>query len=246
MKDDLRGWWSKSAENYDKVVQEGMECEFENRGWQVVFTEAIGPEKRRILDIGTGPGVVAFQLAQLGHDVTGVDFSDRMLEAARRNAGRYGLKIDFQRGDAEDLPFVDGAFDVIVSKYVLWTIPDPESALKEWYRVVKPGGKVVYVDGNWTTDLERSWFLRRWQDLVRIHGTITGDGGGRGHLENEGGRELWSVHAERPSVDVEMMEKIGFEGVESRHIPYSRVLRGKRRFKYGHYNGNFLVMGVKR
>jgi ubiquinone/menaquinone biosynthesis C-methylase UbiE len=246
MKDELLNWWSDSATRYDKVVVEGMACEFENKGWQAVFTEVIGTEKLSILDVGTGPGVVAFQLTQLGHNVTGVDFSDEMLKVARKNADLFGLNVKFQKGEADDLPFQDGTFDVVVSKYVLWTIPDPDKALKEWYRVVKPGGKVVYVDGNWTTDLERSWIRRRWKGLVSLHSSIMGERKGQGHIEEYQGEDLWSVHADRPATDLEKMKEIGFVNVGSQHIPYNRVLRGKRRFKYGYYDGNFLVTGTKR
>lgn len=134
-----------------------------------------------------------------------------------------------------------------MSKYVLWTIPDPEQALSEWLRVVKPGGKVIYIDGNWTTDLERSWFRRRWRDLVRVHRMIkAGERESQGHRGKVDHGELWSVHADRPRKDLEMMSGMGFAHIESRFIPYRSVLKGKRRFRYGFYNGNFLLLGVKK
>ena len=99
-------------------------------------------------------------LSELGHDVTGVDFSDEMLGAARRNAKTYGLDVDFKKGDAESLPFENSTFDAVVNRYVLWTVPGPERALKEWTRVLKPGGTGRYrwtATGTATRDPSRGW-----------------------------------------------------------------------------------------
>ena len=239
-------YWSESAVHYNSVVREGMGCGYENDAWKGIFTEHLGAKRLRILDVGTGPGVVALQLAQLGHDVLGVDFSTEMLRAAMENSIHYHLDIKFAQADAERLPFADGEFDAVVSKYVLWTLPDPERALKEWHRVVKPGGRVLYVDGNWTADLERSWARRRWRDLALAYIKAESGSWARKHKLSGGKEELWSIHADRPNMDVEIMKGIGFEAVKSNFIPCRRVLKGARLFKYGYYDGNFLVTGIKK
>lgn len=92
---------------------------------------------------------MALLFAEMGHEVTGVDLSEGMLEKAKFNAENLGLKIDFSHGDAEKLPFEDNSFDLVVNKYLLWTLPQPSSALLEWKRVLKPGGKIFAIDGNW-------------------------------------------------------------------------------------------------
>ncbi len=106
-------------------------------------------QKLKVLDVGTGPGFLALLFAEMGHEVTAVDISLGMLEKARNNAKSLGIKVDFFHGDAENLPFEDCYFDLVVNKYLLWTLPRPKAAVQEWRRVLKPGGKVFAIDGNW-------------------------------------------------------------------------------------------------
>ncbi len=85
----------------------------------------------------------------MGHKVTGVDLSLGMLEKAKYNAQNMGLEIDFFHGDAEDLPFEDSSFDLVTNKFLLWTLQQPDCAAREWKRVLKPGGMVFSIDGEW-------------------------------------------------------------------------------------------------
>ena len=99
--------------------------------------------------MGTGAGFLALLFAEMGHEVTGIDLSEGMLEQAKHNAKNMGLKIDFSHGDAENLPFDSSSFDLVMNKYLLWTLPEPSFAVKEWKRVLKPGGMVFAIDGDW-------------------------------------------------------------------------------------------------
>src|SRR5262249_45381154 len=63
-----------------------------------------------------------------------------------------GLDVHFEQGDAEQLPFPPGSFHLAVSRHVLWTLPHPEAALDEWIRVLRPGGRVVVIDGSQYND----------------------------------------------------------------------------------------------
>jgi ubiquinone/menaquinone biosynthesis C-methylase UbiE len=105
--------------------------------------------KMRILDVGTGTGFLAILLAELGHEVVGLDLSRGMIEVAREKARKAGVKVEFKLGDAENLPFRDRSFDAVICRHLLWTLPNPEKAVEEWSRVVKSGGKVVVIDGKW-------------------------------------------------------------------------------------------------
>jgi ubiquinone/menaquinone biosynthesis C-methylase UbiE len=60
-----------------------------------------------------------------------------------------GLEVDFFHGDAENLPFKDNSFDLVVNKFLLWTLPHPSGAAREWKRVLKPGGRLLAIDGGW-------------------------------------------------------------------------------------------------
>lgn len=108
---------------------------------------------QHILDIGCGSGVVALRAAgkhKTAEKITGVDLSDGMLAQATEKADQLGWteKLEFQKGDAENLAFEDGSFDAAVSLYAFRHFPNPEKAAEELFRVVKPGGRAVIAVGS--------------------------------------------------------------------------------------------------
>jgi ubiquinone/menaquinone biosynthesis C-methylase UbiE len=70
-----------------------------------------------------------------------------MLELARGKAAAQGLAVRFETADAENLPYPAGSFDLVISRHVLWTLPNPEAAIADWLRVLRPGGRLAIVDG---------------------------------------------------------------------------------------------------
>jgi len=107
----------------------------------------------RVLDVGTGTGVVALQAAQMVGEqgkVDGIDLSDGMLETSRQKAVRLNLeaKVKFSRMDAEALEFDEQTFDKVVSLFALLHFPNPTVALKEIFRVLRSGGKLVLAVGS--------------------------------------------------------------------------------------------------
>jgi len=106
-----------------------------------------GDRKLKILDAGTGAGLLAILLAQTGHEVTALDISERMLEEARWNAEYYGVDIDFVKEDTISTGFPDASFDVVVSRNLIFTLPNPGVAYREWIRILRPGGRIVVMDG---------------------------------------------------------------------------------------------------
>jgi SAM-dependent methyltransferase len=98
----------------------------------------------RVLDVACGTGVVAITAARAGAIVTGLDLTPELLEVARENARIGGMTIDWREGDVEQLPFDDGAFDVVTSQFGHMFAPRPEVALAEMLRVLKPGGTIAF------------------------------------------------------------------------------------------------------
>ena len=100
----------------------------------------------RVLDVACGTGLVTFRAARAvgGAEVVGTDISGERVAVAARHA-RYhgGAKVRFERAEAEDLPFLDGAFDVVLCGLGLMYVPDPVGALREMRRVLVPGGRVA-------------------------------------------------------------------------------------------------------
>lgn len=148
-------YWTRRAPSYSDVNQEELGGS-QHSVWSRVIDQRIqshfGNRSRdqiRLLDVGTGPGFFAIILAELGYQVTAVDYTEAMLNQARKNAGPLASIIDFRRMDAEQLTFPDGVFDVIVSRNLTWNLPSPAKAYSQWTRVLKENGLLLNFDANW-------------------------------------------------------------------------------------------------
>jgi SAM-dependent methyltransferase len=102
----------------------------------------------RLLDVACGTGNVSLPAARAGAAVTGVDIAPNLLEQARKRAAEEGLNIRFDEGDAEELPYADGEFDIVVTMFGAMFAPRPERAAAELIRVCKPEGRISMA--NWT------------------------------------------------------------------------------------------------
>lgn len=112
--------------------------------WRRALVDAIDPQPgQRILDVATGTGMVAAALARRGARVTALDQSEAMLGVAR---ARHGNRVTFVHGEAERLPFEDGAFAALTFTYLLRYVDEPAQALRELARVVAPGGRIGMVE----------------------------------------------------------------------------------------------------
>lgn len=111
--------------------------------WRIATTRAVAPKPgERILDLGAGTGSSSASLARSGADVVAADFSPGMLAEGRRRHG--GIRnLSFVEADATNLPFADGEFDAVTMSYALRNVNDPKKALRELFRVTKPGGRLV-------------------------------------------------------------------------------------------------------
>ncbi len=108
--------------------------------WRVATVRAVDPKPgERILDIAAGTGTSSVALAKTGADVIALDFSQGMVEEGRRR----NPDLQFVQGDAEKLPFGDAEFDAVTISFGLRNVQQPEVAIAEMLRVLKPGGRVV-------------------------------------------------------------------------------------------------------
>jgi ubiquinone/menaquinone biosynthesis C-methylase UbiE len=102
----------------------------------------------RVLDVACGTGNTAIPAARAGGVVTGIDIAPNLLEQARQRASAEQLEVTFQEGDAEQLPFPDGAFDVVLTMFGAMFAPRPEQVAAELVRVCRAGGVIAMA--NWT------------------------------------------------------------------------------------------------
>ncbi|WP_339105338.1 methyltransferase domain-containing protein [Haloterrigena salinisoli] len=158
----VRQHWDGRAATFDEEPQHGIHTDEQRDRWLEVLRERIGDEPRRVLDVGCGTGVVSLLLAELGHAVTGVDFAPAMLERAREKARETDQSIGFHRGDAEALPVPDDTVELVTARHLVWTLPNPEAAIREWQRVVEPGGRILLIEGYWDHD-------EPWDEYEAIH-----------------------------------------------------------------------------
>jgi ubiquinone/menaquinone biosynthesis C-methylase UbiE len=109
-------------------------------------SEKLSPGSR-LLEIAPGPGYFAIELAKLGrYRITAIDISHTFVEIARQNAMKVGVDVDFQQGDAANMPFEAEAFDFLLCRAAFKNFSRPVRALEEMYRVLKPGGHALIID----------------------------------------------------------------------------------------------------
>ena len=104
----------------------------------------------RVLDVACGTGNTAIPVSRAGASVTGVDIAPNLLSQARKRAAAEGLEIEFDEGDAEELPYSDHSFDVVLTMFGAMFAPRPDRVAAELVRVCKPGGLIAMA--NWTPE----------------------------------------------------------------------------------------------
>jgi ubiquinone/menaquinone biosynthesis C-methylase UbiE len=105
------------------------------------------PAGASVLEVAPGPGYFAIELAKLGNfQVTGLDISETFVDIARENAAKAGVRVDFRHGNASGMPFADNSFDFLLCRAAFKNFTEPERALEEMYRVLRPGGQGLIID----------------------------------------------------------------------------------------------------
>ncbi len=212
----IAAYWATRAEGYSDRTEDELAGP-RGKLWAARLKTALAaaPEGP-VLDLGCGPGLFALLAARTGRRVTGLDVTPEMLERARENRRKHApeAEAEFIQGDAAHLPFEDQTLAAVVSRYVIWNLPDPEAVLKEIQRVLMPGGVLYYVDGNhyrYLTDAQ--WAaLHEKEKPVYGHENRFVKGVDTRPME-EIAKSLPLTARERPAWDVEALEALGYAAV---------------------------------
>ncbi|MFG2547149.1 class I SAM-dependent methyltransferase [Streptomyces sp. NPDC048594] len=139
--------WDAEAAGFDDEPDHGLRDPDVRRAWAARLASWLPARPGDLLDLGCGTGSLSLLAAEQGHRVTGVDRSPAMVKLARTKlAGRDAV---FLEGDAAAPPVGEQRFDAVLVRHVLWTLPDPGRALGRWRHLLRPGGRLVLIEGVW-------------------------------------------------------------------------------------------------
>ncbi|MFJ8822221.1 class I SAM-dependent methyltransferase [Streptomyces sp. NPDC102467] len=139
--------WDAAAADFDEEPDHGMRDPEVRAAWAERCADWLPEIPGDVLDLGCGTGSVSLLAAERGHRVTGVDFAPNMVERARRKLA--GHDAEFLVGDAASPPVPAASYDVVLVRHVLWALPAPAAALRHWVTLLRPGGRLVLIEGVW-------------------------------------------------------------------------------------------------
>jgi ubiquinone/menaquinone biosynthesis C-methylase UbiE len=165
LKEEIRAYWSKRAATFDLSWGHGIRTEDELAAWSSIFARHGAIEAgSRVLELASGTGEVTRALVRIGCRIDAIDLCEPMI--ARARAKHPEGNVRFHLGDAEYTMMPDSTYDAVVSRHLVWTLVDPAAALADWFRVLRPGGRLVIVDGDWVTSTVKARFFRRLSALI--------------------------------------------------------------------------------
>jgi ubiquinone/menaquinone biosynthesis C-methylase UbiE len=195
----VRKAWAKRALSYDRWI--GF---FERKLFGLHRPWACSRATGDVLEVAIGTGL------NLPHyppevNITGIDLSPEMLSIARQRARDLGREVDLQEGDAHQLPFEDASFDSVVCVYSLCNIPDPECAVSEMERVLRPGGKLMLVDHIRSSVLPVLWIQKAFEFVST-------------RLEGEHLTRRPAEHVKASKLRITERDRMGFAGMVERLV----------------------------
>jgi SAM-dependent methyltransferase len=136
-------WRSATVESGALAIRSPEELQV----WADVMRGLLPPTPADVVDLGTGQGFLAFVCAALGHRVRGFDISEVQVGHAREFGREVSNPPTFEVGDANAPDLPPNSLDVVTNRNILWTLIDPAGAFRHWFRILRPGGRLVTFHG---------------------------------------------------------------------------------------------------
>lgn len=178
----ITAFWDTVAPGYE--AHDGNIAEYGSAGyarWVDALAGVLPESPADVLDVAAGSGYLALAAASLGHRVTALDLSPAMLDVLVSHATARQLPVEVCLGDAVAPDFPPAGFDVVTSRHFLWTLRDPATALSNWRELLRPGGRLVALDGFWfsgeSTDDAPTLFAEHYTAATRAALPFIGLGG---------------------------------------------------------------------
>lgn len=142
--------WDAEAATFDDAPDHGLRDPDLRAAWMDLLKRYLPMDSSRIADLGCGTGSLSVVMAELGHHVDGVDFSPEMIRAAVAKTNDLG-NLALHLGDVSHPSLPSRRYDVVTCRHVLWALPDPLAALRAWTDLLSPGGRMILIEGQWST-----------------------------------------------------------------------------------------------
>lgn len=150
LKDEIADYWNARSATFDRSPGHGIAPGAEQEAWRALLDERLGAlDGQRVLELASGTGEFTRLLAGTGAHVTGIDLCDGMLSRARPKVKAAGERVRLYLGDAEETREQPSSYDAVVCRHLVWTLTDPARAFSDWFRVLRPGGRLLVIDGDW-------------------------------------------------------------------------------------------------
>ena len=169
--------WDREAPGFDAAPDHGLADPDVRAAWRDLLLGALPEPPARVADVGCGTGTLALLLAEQGFAVDALDFSPAMVRLAtakvRTASDPVRRLVTVREGDAVDPGLAPASVDVVLSRHVLWALADPVAVVGRWAAALRPGGRLVLVEGSWSTGAGLTA-----QECVEIVGEWCARGGG--------------------------------------------------------------------
>ncbi len=157
-----RSYWDSQAATFDTAPDHGLTAPETRQAWADLLLPLI-PAAAVVADIACGTGTLTELLARAGRTVHAFDYSPKMIAAARAKSAN--LPATFTIADATTPPYRRKTFDIVLARHILWTLPDPRTAIANWTALLKPTGTLILIEGHWHTGAGIT--AKECQSLVR-------------------------------------------------------------------------------